>query len=499
MTYDEIKNKIIEEIAYFKDENGDIRIPFDLSDEIYEEGLDENSIQAILAAKDPEEEFQKTVRNVFIDCSLDEFNSEAERYALEEYLSHNLLSVIEENDFDITGFIEENIIFEPNLSRFKNQEVNIDIIVDTGDLNYDYTLNSFANSRYYDTEGFYLCNKSALFWLAEQQGLSKEDLYRVTKGESLLPSNVRDLRSHKNNLKARLEFYGFSPFGKSYYYGTAEKYMQAIRPIGAVEAKIEKLNKTIKENSVTIEEFRKRYANNPKIEHITEEYFNILKQRTLNSNYATLEKYHAEIKAIEASIMDNPQFKDVHSLVMEYNKACKEYDEAVKQDPVCVSKALLAESIVDESRNANTGMNALTFCVKMSLEEAMEINKIIKEEILFNNFFEPDKRTGKSDIILSKDSELGLYDFDQGSTGNFGIQLVKDVVLPVKYIDSANTGDYRGFALSGIRDTNYEKSLLSINRVPVKTLENLIEGASKRSGSNEINNDMKEKDIGRDV
>lgn len=79
------------------------------------------------------------------------------------------------------------------------------------------------------------------------------------------------------------------------------------------------------------------------------------------------------------------------------------------------------ESVVSEVANTHSGMNALTFLVKTTLEELLKINELIKS-----------KNNGK--IFINKGATCGLYDSWNGSGSNFDIQLEKGVELPISLI-----------------------------------------------------------------
>jgi hypothetical protein len=104
----------------------------------------------------------------------------------------------------------------------------------------------------------------------------------------------------------------------------------------------------------------------------------------------------------------------------------------------------LLKSIRTEIVNCSSHMNVLTFCVEMTLEEAINLNNRIKEEEPLNKSYNPKERKGKDCITISKDTTCGLYDPWSGAGSVLEIELEKDVVLPLKYIDSALPDGCRG-------------------------------------------------------
>lgn len=83
---------------------------------------------------------------------------------------------------DIVDFLNENVYFNFPYGHFLNQELNVDIIVDTGDGNYDFTLNNFA------IEGEEIEEKSSILWLAKQQGYTREQLEGAIRNQEFYNS-----------------------------------------------------------------------------------------------------------------------------------------------------------------------------------------------------------------------------------------------------------------------------------------------------------------------
>jgi len=112
----------------------------------------------------------------------------------------------------------------------------------------------------------------------------------------------------------------------------------------------------------------------------------------------------------------------------------------------------LLKSIYQECINTTTCMNTLSFFVKLPLREALDLHEIINNlsnaECGSEANEEADPKPSK--ITLSKNTSCGLYDAWNGAGSVLDIQLEKDVVLPVKYIDSAMPDGCRGYSISSI-------------------------------------------------
>lgn len=93
------------------------------------------------------------------------------------------------------------------------------------------------------------------------------------------------------------------------------------------------------------------------------------------------------------------------------------------------------ESLHTELANCSTHMNCLTFFVKMKVRELLRLNEALHGE-----------RKGK--LTISKEVPCGLYDPWNGAGSVLDIQLEKDVLLPLKFIDSALPDGGRGYSVA---------------------------------------------------
>lgn len=93
------------------------------------------------------------------------------------------------------------------------------------------------------------------------------------------------------------------------------------------------------------------------------------------------------------------------------------------------------ESLHTELANCSTHMNCLTFFVKLKVRELLRLNEALHGE-----------RKGK--LTISKEVPCGLYDPWNGAGSVLDIQLEKDVLLPLKFIDSALPDGGRGYSVA---------------------------------------------------
>ncbi|UPI13226.1 hypothetical protein, partial [Bacillus phage SBSphiJ6] len=168
---------ILGQHSYVED-NGDgtyaVEVYVDHTDE-----LREDQLEAISQADNP--------HDAFIE-SLDEYVFECEGYARYALLD-DIKSEWDEEKHGYFGdvrdvvldFLGTNVHADFPYNHFLQQKVLVNLVVDAGDANYDYTLNSFANAHYYDDDQ--LSPESGLVWLVKQQGHSVEELIDVINSE----------------------------------------------------------------------------------------------------------------------------------------------------------------------------------------------------------------------------------------------------------------------------------------------------------------------------
>ena len=105
----------------------------------------------------------------------------------------------DENEEYITEWLREHIEYVYPEKHFLSQSVCVDIIVDTGDANYDYVLNDVYphyDGRYEET----IPEEASILWLARQQGYNKRQLTAAMKKEKFADSKLlKSLRSEVLN------------------------------------------------------------------------------------------------------------------------------------------------------------------------------------------------------------------------------------------------------------------------------------------------------------
>ncbi len=169
---DKIKN-ILEDNYFENDEYGNYYQDV-LAD--YRDTLSEDRIKDIVNSDNPIYVFN----NLFYEWDFDYYEYEALYKTLKIALGE---TIYEEHEDDIMDWINENVYFNPPYEHYEKQEVLVNIIVDTGDGNYDYTCNNFLNHYAPDIEELEIPKESSILWLVKQQGYTKKDLMDVIKSK----------------------------------------------------------------------------------------------------------------------------------------------------------------------------------------------------------------------------------------------------------------------------------------------------------------------------
>ena len=110
----------------------------------------------------------------------------------------------EQEDF-IDEFISERVWYRYPADHYLNQDMHVNIMVDTGDCNYDFTLNS-AYPCWYGRVEDGLHDKAGIVWLAKTQGYSKGQLWRALKDDNVADPNgfLQSVRVELANLPSHM-------------------------------------------------------------------------------------------------------------------------------------------------------------------------------------------------------------------------------------------------------------------------------------------------------
>ena len=108
------------------------------------------------------------------------------------------------------------------------------------------------------------------------------------------------------------------------------------------------------------------------------------------------------------------------------------------------------ESMRVELANLSTAMSTVTFLVELTLEQLIELNRLIRLQDRDGVHYDNRKNPYCGYIVIDKNTETGLFDPWNGGGSCFEIQLEKDVKLPIKYIRSALPDGGDGYSVESV-------------------------------------------------
>jgi hypothetical protein len=154
-------------------ETFDVEVYVDRTDE-----LSEDQVNRVLQADDPMQAFYDELEDFYQQCNDHEFTEN--RIFLENNWDEEQYG---ELDFDdLINFLDEKVFIDFPYDHFLKSPVFVNLMVDAGDGNYDYTLNTFMNTYYHD-EDEPIDEESGLLWLVRQQGYTKADLEQARQAD----------------------------------------------------------------------------------------------------------------------------------------------------------------------------------------------------------------------------------------------------------------------------------------------------------------------------
>lgn len=139
--------------------------------------------------------------------------------------------------------------------------------------------------------------------------------------------------------------------------------------------------------------------------------------------------------------------------------------QALAQGDVTKEPKTFLESVRSEIANQTTSMGVLTFLAKVSLADAIELQKDVKYADSTGYEFHPESRRDCGYITIAKNAFCGLYDPWNGAGSDFDIKLEKAVKLPIKYIYSVMPDSCRKYSVEsiyGMDDSAWKRCIKTI-------------------------------------
>lgn len=138
------------------------------------EELSKSDLQDICNADDPREEYHDKIFDYFVDyascCANALLNAVLEDSEVAELIEQKQLDPDE-----VDEIIRD--LFYVEFPSFYKQEILVNIVLDTGDMNYDFVSNSIGG--HHNASDDSIPEESGLLWLARQQGYKKSELKKA--------------------------------------------------------------------------------------------------------------------------------------------------------------------------------------------------------------------------------------------------------------------------------------------------------------------------------
>ena len=172
----------------------------------YRDCLEDATIKKMFDSSNPMEAFDEIMNDGYMTCVWD----------YEDELFETIRTHFDDDDSDycfdsnedmIREWVYDHVRFDFPYSHYLKQKVEVDVMVDTGDGNYDFVLNC-TYPHYNGRRGETVSDEAAIVWLAKQQGYTKRQLNKALRdndygGSKFLESmraEVLNCGSHMNAL-----------------------------------------------------------------------------------------------------------------------------------------------------------------------------------------------------------------------------------------------------------------------------------------------------------
>jgi len=158
----------------------------------HDDQLSDKAIKEILESDAPMVTFYDQFEPDFSDSEFDYLHGKIEN----EFEGYN------ENQDEIDEWLREHVHFYIPEDHYLNRTVCANLILDTGDGNYDFTLNNLLNGEDINKE-------SALLWLAKKQGYTKKQLKSAMSGDCGESKLLKSIRAECANVTTHMNALAF--------------------------------------------------------------------------------------------------------------------------------------------------------------------------------------------------------------------------------------------------------------------------------------------------
>ncbi|MDD5598054.1 MAG: hypothetical protein PHV82_08920 [Victivallaceae bacterium] len=145
----------------------------------YQDKLSDKDILNISQADDPHDAFDEQIMENYENCEWD-YEAELRKKIMETETIANAIKADESTEEEIAEFARDQYYANLPYEHFLCQNIYVDILINAGDLNFDYTLNApFASWDGRDAK--IIDENSGVLWLARQQGYTKTALTKALR------------------------------------------------------------------------------------------------------------------------------------------------------------------------------------------------------------------------------------------------------------------------------------------------------------------------------
>ena len=148
----------------------------------YRDEMDGRTAGEIIDADDPEMAFWEKLSDWYREAKWDYQDDLAKDIRRKLGANSEVFpdGLDDEQEEFVDDFIREHVSFDYPAEHFLNQDMYVNIMVDTGDANYDFVLNSVYPCWYGRPEDR-IHDKAGIVWLAKTQGYNKTQLWKALK------------------------------------------------------------------------------------------------------------------------------------------------------------------------------------------------------------------------------------------------------------------------------------------------------------------------------
>ena len=174
----------------------------------YRDGMSNDEAAKIAGAEDPHQTFYEKLDEWYWNARLQyeyEVSDKVKEVLTDDDAGLFPDGLTEEQEEEIDGYLKEIVCFTFPEDHFLKQTFKVNIMVDTGDGNYDHTLNA-VYPCYYGRPEDTINNKASIVWIAKKQGYSKTELNRALKQgdianpKGFLQSLRQELANHPSGI-----------------------------------------------------------------------------------------------------------------------------------------------------------------------------------------------------------------------------------------------------------------------------------------------------------